>query len=499
LTPVIFLLLLVSPLLRKRYSARLRSLMWLALAVRMLVPINTPLQNAVQIHLFPGYETETFDEGLWLYSPIIIESTQDEAGAAAEAPTQEAAEIERISITPVILVISIWAAGIALFLLYHAGAYAYTLRRLRRWSVSIRDEDTLRRFTAVKEELSIKTCVRLYQSVKAASPLVIGFLRPLLVLPETPLTTEQLDFMLRHELCHLKRRDLWCKLLMLLANAVHWFNPFVWLMTKRAALDVELACDAEVLAGKSRAERRAYGYTVLSFIEQGWRGKTPLTSKFYGGNSQMKQRFYNITDSSSKKRGTLVLCMVVLMITLASTAVYAAVPENSTVPSAPVTVKDQKPNILTEVSEEEQTPLEDSETMVWPVPDYNTITSVYGIRYNGADFHTGVDVSGKDIYGAEVIAAKSGTVIATNTEYTPGLGYGIYVVIDHGDNLNTLYAQLSEILVEVGDDVKIGQPIAKVGSSGFSSAANLHFEVRESGTHVDPLPYLPVEGNESKK
>ena len=88
------------------------------------------------------------------------------------------------------------------------------------------------------------------------------------------------------------------------------------------------------------------------------------------------------------------------------------------------------------------------------------------------------------------MAANPGRVAFINTKYTNGVGYGIYMIVDHGGGYSTLYAHLSSIDVQVGDVVARGTPIAKVGSTGWSTGPHLHFEVRINGQHQNPLNYL---------
>ena len=128
----------------------------------------------------------------------------------------------------------------------------------------------------------------------------------------------------------------------------------------------------------------------------------------------------------------------------------------------------------------------------WPVPGYTTITSGYGPRSFGgySDFHTGIDISGSGVYGKPIVAANNGKVAFAQTTYTPGRGYGKYLIIDHGGGIQTLYGHTSEIYVNVGDTVSRGQKIAAVGSTGFSTGPHLHFEVRVNKKHVNPWTYL---------
>ncbi len=128
----------------------------------------------------------------------------------------------------------------------------------------------------------------------------------------------------------------------------------------------------------------------------------------------------------------------------------------------------------------------------WPLPHFRTITSYYGPRWGTV--HQGLDISGYNVYGASIVAADGGTVVAVNrtSKWGTGMfaGYGYAVIIDHGRGLRTLYAHCSRILVNAGDKVSKGQVIARVGNTGMSTGPHLHFEVRRNNSRVNPLPYL---------
>lgn len=138
--------------------------------------------------------------------------------------------------------------------------------------------------------------------------------------------------------------------------------------------------------------------------------------------------------------------------------------------------------------------------LAWPVPGYTRITSKYAMRVHPITgqykLHTGVDIGAP--LGANFVAANDGVVVKAG----PNVAYGNMVIIDHGGGISTLYAHGSEILVEVGQTVKRGDPILKVGSTGYSTGPHAHFEVRINGVTTDPLPYItngliPGENNES--
>lgn len=135
-------------------------------------------------------------------------------------------------------------------------------------------------------------------------------------------------------------------------------------------------------------------------------------------------------------------------------------------------------------------------SLSWPTWNHK-ITSYYGYRthpvYGTTKFHSGIDIGAW--YGDTIMAAGSGTVIYVETpvpgQDTGGSGYGNYCIIDHGNGVSTLYAHARSISVTTGQTVSAGQAIGIVGSTGTSTSAHLHFEVRIWGSNTDPLGYLP--------
>lgn len=124
-------------------------------------------------------------------------------------------------------------------------------------------------------------------------------------------------------------------------------------------------------------------------------------------------------------------------------------------------------------------------SLVWPA--YGDITTYFGERgwlwKNG--YHSGLDIGAN--YGAAIVAAEDGVAVEVDWHD----GYGNYIKLDHGNGLQTLYGHLSSVQVEPWEEVKRGQIIGGVGSTGVSTGPHLHFEVRLGGEKEDPLLYLP--------
>ena len=120
---------------------------------------------------------------------------------------------------------------------------------------------------------------------------------------------------------------------------------------------------------------------------------------------------------------------------------------------------------------------------IWPTN--GVVSSPYGLRWNGSDFHPGIDIAND--MGTPIVATADG--IVSTAGWNAG-GYGNMVDIDHGNGIMTRYAHASQVVVAAGQYVRRGQLIAYMGSTGFSTGPHVHYEVRVNGQAVNPVSYL---------
>ena len=121
---------------------------------------------------------------------------------------------------------------------------------------------------------------------------------------------------------------------------------------------------------------------------------------------------------------------------------------------------------------------------MWPVPGVHSISSPFGPRWGR--FHKGIDISCGGIYGRTVVAADSGTATVRRTAG----GYGLHIIISHGNGYSTCYAHLSAVTISSGSTVSKGQAIGRVGNSGSSTGPHLHFEIRKNNQANNPMNYF---------
>lgn len=115
------------------------------------------------------------------------------------------------------------------------------------------------------------------------------------------------------------------------------------------------------------------------------------------------------------------------------------------------------------------------------MPEYESVAR----EFTGLYQHNGLDIAAQ--IGADIVAFAGGIV---TTAEKASVGYGWHIIIDHGAEVSTLYAHCEELYVKAGDQVKAGQIIAAVGSTGYSTGPHCHFEYRIAGEATDPAAYL---------
>lgn len=344
---VIAVLLAAGPLLGRRFTAKWRYWAWLLIAVRLLLPIGITLPQPVvtlpqprgEITYPVSREEPAPTEPAPVGDPIQVVPgaaendpyQQIETGMTAPTgPSAETPKPAEPAITPTpagtrsIPVMEAvgwcWAAGTALFLLWQLGSYLALRVKLSRSRRPLTDEAILAVLERESAAAGRQKPLPVYTAA-VGSPMIVGAIKPTLLLPELELSTEQLSLVFRHELIHYRRRDIWYKLLLMLANAIHWFNPMVWLMVYAADRDLELSCDEAVVAGRDEAYREEYGRCLLAVVRAGMSRRTLFTTNFYSGKKTLKNRLATILDTTKKRRGTLALAALLLAAAVAGSLV----------------------------------------------------------------------------------------------------------------------------------------------------------------------------------
>ncbi len=317
---VVLLIMLASPLINRRYAAKWKYYIWIFLAIRLLIPLSGMYHNPPQSRPTSAVSDTSPASGAAVYRPIeeyrvqprrfVVEIPVEATGQIANTPDTTTVR-PKLSIFDIVF--SAWIAGIIIFAAVPVLSCLHYKYRITHRGESIEAGEAYEILLRMKSRLKIRGNVLLIRYPKAASPMIIGFIKPALVLPCDEFSTEELQFIIRHELIHLKRGDVYIKLLCVVANAVHWFNPIIWIMRKEMAVDMELSCDEGVIRGKRSDVKRAYTEALMSSLTRQSSKGSALTTQFYGGKKTMKKRFTNILGHTTKKNGAALLVWAIIL------------------------------------------------------------------------------------------------------------------------------------------------------------------------------------------
>lgn len=256
------ILILLKPLAQKRFPAMWQRGLWIVVAAAMLIPFwrFIPRQG---LERFTPAVTQVQDnapqeETIQQTEPIIIEDTPMEYREIELTP--------QVSVRIYDLIAYIWFGGMCLFIALSLLSYVIFLFKKRKSSMDLAGRDS---FDEVKRELKIKRKIRIRISSDASSPMLVGTIFPVIYIPSGGMDAETEKMVFRHELNHYKHGDLLLKWLTMLVNAVHWFNPFAYLLTANVNEACEVSCDMAVIKGLDEEEQRFYMETILKMLEKG--------------------------------------------------------------------------------------------------------------------------------------------------------------------------------------------------------------------------------------
>ena len=279
---VITFVFIISKMFNDKYKMKWRYFIWLFIAIRLLIPINIKVDKPL-INIVPP------DTNVEITVPMFgknIRNVNDnfdavnENGVNANENTSEInqdldeisneninemAWIHSIQIKLINFIQIVWIAGMVISFLFYLVNFIIFKIKIKKHLEMIDSK----LFEQVKNELKIKRKVNLYKCSLINSPVFVGFVSPIILMPYTNYTDEELKLIYKHELTHFKRMDVWYKLILVIASVVHWFNPLVYLMRRYASKDIEYTCDDIVTKNLSLEQRKEYSKVILKTMENG--------------------------------------------------------------------------------------------------------------------------------------------------------------------------------------------------------------------------------------
>ena len=350
-TVMILGIFLFCRIFHKKVSRRWQYYIWLVAVARLLIPFSGEAnltgrmfteieQYMMQDSASVGMETVERNDA---FAGSISYTEEDDILAGSEQYTKqentfakEEADTEpgnvqgteklRISVDISSGLAVLWFTVAAFLFIRKISLYQSFMEFLRTDSEPA-EPDLLEQFGRIAEEMEVKGTVELRISHLAASPLLAGCLRPMVILPAAELSEMDFRYTILHELTHYRRMDVLYKWLVQIAVCLHWFNPFVRILGREVEKACELACDESVIRKLGADERRAYGDTLLHAAHPAtggpWRSGMGAVTLHESGK-QLKERLEAIMGYRRKSKWVKALSLMLSVAVAGSAAVLGA-------------------------------------------------------------------------------------------------------------------------------------------------------------------------------
>jgi beta-lactamase regulating signal transducer with metallopeptidase domain len=277
MTVIAILYQVFTPLLSKRYSARTLYYSWIIIIIGFIIPFRP-----------------RFDFGL-LSIPM---------------------DIRKAHFSPLLKFVTVlWVGGVIAVLVYQLLMHYRFIKAVNRWGEKLETEAILLLLQNEQKKTGVIKDVSVYKCEFISSPLLLGLRQPKILLPDIELSSDELSMIIRHELIHLRQKDILAKFIILLATALHWYNPIIWLSSKAISLQCEINCDNETMINTNAEQRQQYSETLIGVIRQA-KLQTLFATNFSCSKQNLKNRIFSVMDMRIKTHSFAIIGIIsVLMIT----------------------------------------------------------------------------------------------------------------------------------------------------------------------------------------
>jgi len=304
----------LKPLVKNRLPKFVQYYLWLVVIAALLVPVSRLLVLPTnQSPVIPNI-TETVtrlvvtqaEETVRLESltPLTVVSSpmyQQERPAAQTVQNS----INLVTITTYFMMI--YPFGVLILLLYYAIHYAIFVGLYRRRNRPVGDSEK-----TMLTSMCTGRPPRLYYNRLVETPLLFGVFRPTIILPQRDYTHDELKLIISHELVHLRRKDVLVKWLVLIATALHWFNPLVWLARREVDRVCELSCDEIILFSLDVSGKQHYGNTLISVAANPRAQRAIASATMSEDKKNLKERLGAIMKSRRPARYVIILSALLI-------------------------------------------------------------------------------------------------------------------------------------------------------------------------------------------
>ncbi|KOY82834.1 M56 family metallopeptidase [Lysinibacillus macroides] len=224
------------------------------------------------------------------------------------------------------MVFIIWLTGVFITSIWFLFVYQKLYRELRRNCVAVPKEHKVWGILAqLQNDMNVKREINLVYCQANISPFLVGVFKSTIVLPIYAIQNDELTMILKHELIHDKKKDLWMKRAGILARILHWYNPLIYFLQKELTKWCELSCDEDVVLKMSHTERKMYGEMILNMMQRAnQQPNSPFSvSLFTKGQMKLKKRLIRILEAQQVSK-SIVITAITLFLVFGSVGIVSA-------------------------------------------------------------------------------------------------------------------------------------------------------------------------------
>ncbi len=286
MTVISLIFIILSLLLKNRQSPKFRYYSWIVILVGFLTPVKPSFGGSL----------------------IEIETASPALNTVSTVPASSSSLAENA-------VFALWIAGSLIFFAANIFRHIHFCRAVKQVEKPVTSDKT-GTFAEICAQTGMKKKVKISIVPGIATPMITGFFRPKILMPNRKFERDELRLILKHELTHFKRGDLWFKLLFIFARSIHWFNPIFILISKYFETECELSCDESVLKHENRENKKLYCRSIIDSASSNRNGmfSTPVTAaNLSGSKKDIKSRIWFILSRGQRSGFTAVLALILLM------------------------------------------------------------------------------------------------------------------------------------------------------------------------------------------
>ncbi|MGK0468418.1 M56 family metallopeptidase [Clostridium sp.] len=313
------LIFAVKPFIKHKISKSIQYYIWIVVILRLTLPFS--LETSIMNELFYGNQAAVVETSQVEVQPAV----QPMVGTAQNIPNSNSVLSVQENVANGVYngdadhgryfqdlfnqyTIYIWMLGVIIALTVNLTGYAKFLKHLKQTNTLAVNMEKEMLITL----LNGRNNVRLVRNRFLNTPMLIGVIRPCIIIPDIKFNEIQLKNILLHEIIHLKRFDIGVKWLTMIVSSIHWFNPLMYFIKKDINSSCELACDEAVIKNLSPAEKQDYGDTLISVVAHNKYPTGILQVTMLDEKRGLKERLVAIMNHSRKSKKVIILSVILL-------------------------------------------------------------------------------------------------------------------------------------------------------------------------------------------